>query len=95
MPTDDFQPMNDPVIAGCMLNLDDQIAVVAAAENGVPTGVMVEACQELTDGGMSGAQLLLGPADARRIAAALLNCADMVDGTVPLVFYERPPEVGE
>lgn len=90
MPNDDFEAMNEAVLAGCMLNLDDQIAVVAASERGVPTGVMVEACQELAEGGMSGAQILLGPADARRIAAALLNCADIVDGTVPLCFYERP-----
>lgn len=88
--SDDYEHMNDPVFAGCMLNLDDMVSVVAVSEGGVPAGVAIEACQELPEGGISGAQLLLAPADARRIAAALLNAADLVDGTVPLCFYERP-----
>lgn len=86
--------IGDTVYADCMHNPEDQVAVSLVGPDEQPAAVLVEACQYVAgeEDVVSLAQVLLMPADARRIAAALLNAADRIDGTVALVFYERPPE---
>lgn len=88
--------IGETVFASCSLNAEDQVAVSLVGENNRPEGVLVETCQYIGDDQdetlVELAQVLLGPGDARRIAAALLNAADQIDGTVPLCFYERPAE---
>lgn len=39
--------------------------------------------------------IFLHPAQARVLAARLLNLADELDGTTPLVFFPRDPKTGE
>lgn len=80
--------------AGCLTGADDQVAISLLGVDERPKAVMVEICLHIDEGeeGAEISQVLLFPGDARRIAAALLNAADALDGTVALVFYERPPE---
>ena len=87
-----FRLVGDIVTADCQLNPEDQLAIAIAedTELGSLFGVYVEAVQIVDMVGETGVQLILAPKDARRIAAAILNAADAVDGTVPLCFYERP-----
>lgn len=87
---EDYKGFGPEFLASCVLNDEDLVGCVAVGLHGSPVGVCVEATQHLASGGLSGAQILLSPSDARRFAAALLNAADRVDGTVPLAFYERP-----
>lgn len=91
MSNEPFEVMGATIYAGCVTGADDQLAVSLVGEQGVPYAAMVEICLHVDDGDEAElSQVLLGPGDARRIAAALLNAADHVDGTVPLCFYERP-----
>lgn len=92
-----FQVIGETVYAACASGADDQAAVSLVGEGGRPEAALLEICLHVDDADeyVELSQVLLAPADARRIAAALLNAADRIDGTVALVFYERPPEVGE
>lgn len=96
MSNNGFEAIGETVYATCLSGADDQAAVTLVGECGQPSAALFEICIGVDDGDDAElAQMLLGPKDARRIAAALLNAADQIDGTVALVFYERPPEAGE
>lgn len=84
--------IGDTTYASCLTGSDDQVAVSLLGADGRPKAVMVEICLHIDEGeeGAEISQMLLYPGDARRIAAALLNAADQLDGTIPLCFYERP-----
>lgn len=89
-PGDGYEAVGTTFLAACILNEADLVGTSVVALNGERVGVCVEAVQHLPDEMLSGAQILLSATDARRLAAALLNAADDLDGTVPLAFYERP-----
>lgn len=92
-----FEVIGKTVYAACTSGADDQVAASLVGHDGHPEAALIEVCLHIDDGveGAELAQVLLAPGDARRIAAALLNAADQIDGTVALVFYERPAEEGE
>lgn len=97
MSDSNFEVIGKTVYAACSSGADDQAAVSLVGHDARPESVLFEICLHIDEGaeGAEVAQVLLGPGDARRIAAALLNAADQIDGTVALVFYERPAEGGE
>lgn len=94
IPNDDdrLEVIGNTTYATCLTGADDQLAVSLLGKDDRPKAVMVEICLHIEDGeeGAELSQILLFPGDARRMAAALLNAADALDGTVPLCFYERP-----
>lgn len=72
----------------CSVDSDDTLTAFRAGEKETPLArVQVE-----TTFGEEEATLFITAKDARRFAAHLLNAADEIDGTTPLVFFPRLPE---
>jgi hypothetical protein len=84
--------MTPATVAACEVDSTD----VAIVQRALPTpgtphvGPVIFAVGSTTDDEVRSA--FLTPANARRIAAALLNAADEADGTTPLVFMPRLPD---
>lgn len=87
---DGFDLIGDYVAADCVLRPEtDGCSVAVLGKDGAPFGVYVALLQydpRLVDEAQQEQRVVLSPADARRIAAALLDCADAVDGTDHLNF---------
>lgn len=84
----------DPITVHCIDgDCPDGVGVIAIQDSKRIFGVVVESMQMGPYGPM-GTQIVIDAPSARKLAAALLNCADLIDGFTP-IFTGYLPDADE